>query len=69
MEAVAIASISIVVASCIIYATTLRILEHLRWRELREISKSTEAEKEALDKALDELRSRCMRLEQSRGIR
>lgn len=69
MATVAIASIALVVAAGLAYATTARVLAHLRWRETREVSKANELEKEALTKALDELRSRCMRLEQARGLR
>lgn len=69
MASVAIASIALVVAAGLVYATTARVLAHLRWRDTREAVKATDAEKEAIAKALDELRSRCMRLEQARGIR
>lgn len=69
MASVAIASIALVVAAGLVYATTERVLAHLRWRETREVSRANEIEKEALAKTLDELRSRCMRLEQARGLR
>lgn len=69
MATVAIASIALVVAAVLAYATVARVLAHLRWLATREAVKATDAEKEALAKALDELRSRCMRLEQARGVR
>jgi hypothetical protein len=69
VASVAIASIALVVAAGLAYATTARVLAFLRWRDTRETAKATDDEKEALAKALDELRSRCMRLEQARGLR
>ena len=69
MAAVAVASVALLSSAALVFASVVRVLAHLRWRDERGAMKLSDGEREATAKAIEELRSRCMKLEQARGMR